>query len=252
MLRILTGIAVVLLLSGCEVDDQQAANGQRVAGGQQAAGSTELALDDTADSLLPIREDGRWGYIDRTGRLAIEPQYERAWRFSGGLALVRDGQDFGYIRPNGSFALEPRFDDAWHFSDGLAPVEVDGQWSYLDTTGAVVADTQMSLPAEVLVEERYNEDRFQLVQSEGRYGFRSEDGQRVIDPRFEQAWRFSDGLARAKLDGKWGYIDRQGEFAIEPAYDLAWDFRNGLAMVQVGDTVAYINRDGEMVWPNPR
>lgn len=246
MLRLFTGIVAVLLLSGCGAGDQQETSDQ------QEAGSSELGLTDDADSLLPVRENGQWGYIDRTGRLAIEPQYERAWRFSGGLALVRDGQDFGYIRPDGSFAIEPRFDDGWHFTDGLAPVEVDGQWSYLDTTGAVIADTQMSLPPEVLVEERYNDDRFQLVESEGRYGFRSEDGERVIDPRFEQAWRFSDGLARAKLDGKWGYIDREGEFAIEPAYDLAWDFRSGLAMVQVGDTIAYINRDGEMVWPNPR
>lgn len=238
--------AVLLLLSACDTDRSQPASPNDA--------SDDVAIaDGSTEPLLPIRENGQWGYIDRNGRITIEPQFDRAWRFAGGYALVQDGESFGYIRDDGTFAVEPRFDDAWHFTDGHAPVEVDGRWTYIDTSGTVLADTQMSLPAEVLVESRFDDDEaFELVRSGDRYGFRSEDGESVIDPRFEQAWRFSDGLARAKIDGKWGYIDRDGEFVIEPTFDQAWDFRGGLAMVEFGDTIGYINRRGERVWPNPR
>ena len=59
-------------------------------------------------------------------------------------------------------------------------------------------------------------------------------------------------MARARLDGHWGFIDQSGEFVIEPQFDHAWDFDNGLAMVQVGDTLGYIDRSGNFVWPNGR
>lgn len=240
MLRIISCLAILLTLSACESDvDTQSPTRQ-------------LSQTEASEDLFPVWEDGRWGYIDGAGEVAIEPRFDRAWRFSDGIALVKDGENYGYIRPDGNYVLEPRFSDAWHFANGLAPVELDGQWGFVDTSGAVVADTQFSVTNAAIVESRYEEDSFHLTRSEGRYGFSTADGERVIDPRFEQAWRFSDGLARVKSDGKWGYINQEGEFEIEPQFDLAWDFRQGLAMVQAGDTVGYIDREGRYVWPGAR
>lgn len=33
----------------------------------------------------------------------------------------------------------------------------------------------------------------------------------VIDPQFEDAWPFSEGLALVEVGGKWGYVDKRGE-----------------------------------------
>ncbi|GEM_PF-6310976 len=221
-----------------------------VVGGCQTDRGQESARSFVADEpLLPVRENDRWGFIDPAGNLVVAPRFDHAWRFSGGLALVQEGQAFGYVRPDGNYAIEPQFDDAWHFLNGRAPVEVNGRWTYIDSSGSVIADSQSTLPPEVVVEARYDDDAFELIRANGRYGFRSEDGEQVIDPRFEQAWRFSEDLARAKLDGKWGYIGRDGNFVIEPAYDQAWDFQNGIAMVEFGDTIGYIDRDGRRIWP---
>src|SRR5690606_15331447 len=41
-----------------------------------------------ADALFPVRQNGRWGYIDATGEIVIAPQFESARRFTDGLALV--------------------------------------------------------------------------------------------------------------------------------------------------------------------
>lgn len=224
-------IALALFLAACGANEQK----------------DRAPTESDAGNLYPIREDGRWGYIDRSGNLAIEPRFDRAWPFSGGVALVKEGGQFGYIRPDGGYAIEVRFDDAWHFTDGIAPVELDGKWGFVDTSGTVLPDTQIALSAESLVEATYDDDPFELVHAGGQYGY--EGGERSIAPRFEKAWRFSKGLARVKTNGKWGFINREGEFAIEPRFDLAWDFNRGLAMVQAGDTVGYINRDGQYVWP---
>lgn len=51
-------------------------------------------------------------------------------------------------------------------------------------------------------------------------------------------------------DGPWGYIDHTGEMVIEPQFDSAGDFSQGLAQVLLADgTRAYIDREGVVVWP---
>ncbi|MFB3897122.1 MAG: WG repeat-containing protein, partial [bacterium] len=36
--------------------------------------------------LYPIKKDGKWGYIDRTGKIVIQPQFLERSRFQEGLA----------------------------------------------------------------------------------------------------------------------------------------------------------------------
>lgn len=54
----------------------------------------------------------------------------------------------------------------------------------------------------------------------GKYGYINEWGEVVVQPVFDVAKRFSEGLARVKLNEKWGFIDQFGEIVIEPAHDL--------------------------------
>ena len=59
---------------------------------------------ESEDGYIAVEnEDGKWGFIDRTGKLVIDYQY----------------------------------DDAKSFSDGLAPVLADGYWEYISATGMI-------------------------------------------------------------------------------------------------------------------
>ena len=46
--------------------------------------------------------DGKWGYIDQTGEVVIEPVWDYAHSFSGGLAYVQLGDNAGYIDRTGT------------------------------------------------------------------------------------------------------------------------------------------------------
>jgi hypothetical protein len=48
-------------------------------------------------------------------------------------------------------------------------------------------------------------------------------------------------------DGKWGYMDAKGKVVIEPQYEAAYDFSEGLACVIANNWRGYINRTGAMV-----
>ena len=42
-----------------------------------------------SEGFAPVMQDGKWGFIDRSGRLVIAPQYDRVLPFAEGLAQVR-------------------------------------------------------------------------------------------------------------------------------------------------------------------
>lgn len=61
------------------------------------------------DGLAPVarttRGKGKWGYLDRQGRLAINCQFEEASRFRGALALVKRKERYHYINRSGEIVF---------------------------------------------------------------------------------------------------------------------------------------------------
>src|SRR2546422_10908637 len=69
--------------------------------------------------LFLISQYGRYGYIDKSGRIVIKPRFDEASYFSEGLAPVRVGKLWGFIDESGKMAIAPQFDSAFPFSEGL-------------------------------------------------------------------------------------------------------------------------------------
>jgi len=76
-------------------------------------------------------------------------------------------------------------------------------------------------------------------------------GKIVINPQFEQAHLFRNGLALVKTsgkDGKWGYIDKKGKLVIAPVYSKAQDFSDDVAWVQMEkQPPMLIDKKGKMI-----
>lgn len=73
---------------------------------------------------------GLWGFTDSKGEIMIEPRYQQAKSFSGGLAAVSNGEKWGFINEKGEIAIDFQFQSAGYFTNGGAcPVStVDGQF----------------------------------------------------------------------------------------------------------------------------
>lgn len=78
------------------------------------------------------------------------------------------------------------------------------------------------------------------VKKGGLYGYIDPDGEWVIEPQFEGARDFGDGLAPVVPEGeeKWGYVDRSGRLKISPRFPQAWPFSEGLAPVDTAGPAA--------------
>lgn len=188
---------------------------------------TPVASGKSGRLFAPVILRGKRGYIDRTGKLVVRPQYAQAWPLSDGLACVVDFRGcYRYLNPSGREVLHTDF--YWstresRFSEGRARMRVKRKWGYINKRGRL-----------------------------------------VIEPKYEDAADFSEGLAAVKLgdksgdEGKWGYIDRSGKVIVPPTYSRAAPFSDGLAAVTVlvrgggglkegGWTTGYIDRSGKTV-----
>ncbi len=208
--------------------------------------------------LYPVEVDGKWGFIDNTGTIKIAPAFETAYvDFSEGLAPVDPAGPpyrFGYIDTSGDMVIEPQFASAGQFSEGMAEVgdrdQGDGgKWGAIDTSGALVIPMQYDTPP-------IFSESLAAVWSADDWYFIDKMGTTVLGP-FESAGNFSEGLAYVDWGDGRGFIDKDGHRVIELPEGLTsedWPekgFSEGLAVVwsREGETVlcGYIDTSGAMV-----
>lgn len=84
----------------------------------------------------------------------------------------------------------------------------------------------------------------------GLYGFIDVTGQVIIEPKFQYAESFSEGVAVIAESGSkgtyYGYIDRKGDVVLPLQYEYARGFHEGLALVSSGGDLLVINKRGEV------
>lgn len=87
------------------------------------------------------------------------------------------------------------------------------------------------------------------VKGESKYGYVDKEGNYLINPQFDKATFFQNGLALVISDGLCGYIDTKGNYVIPPAYMDATTFAEGVAWTvkKDGPPVA-INKKGEALF----
>ncbi|MBI4429048.1 MAG: WG repeat-containing protein [Ignavibacteriales bacterium] len=85
------------------------------------------------------------------------------------------------------------------------------------------------------------------VRVDGKFGFIDMKGNRVIDCIYDHATRFSGGKAAVGFQGRSGYIDMAGKEAIPFQYDFAHPFSDGLARVRMNGKDGFIDAAGTFV-----
>ncbi|MDR1590156.1 MAG: WG repeat-containing protein [Oscillospiraceae bacterium] len=137
-------------------------------------------------------------------------------------------------------------------SGGRAAVLSDGLWFLVDSGGVLVSGDGYDAVKCDDSGAIYSGGRF-FAMSDGMYYMMDGDGRRVSDAGYEDCKPFVPGggkLAAVKSGGKWGFVDDAGAYVIEPVYEDARGFSNGLAAVRRGGAWGYIDVYGDMVIEN--
>ena len=167
--------------------------------------------------LLPIRENGKYGFMETTGRVVVKPQFDDASILYEGLAPVKKDGKWGYIDPTGKMVIEPRFEEnARCFKEGLARVLVKGKWGFIDKTGKWVVEPQYD-------DETPFEDGVAWVNSEGKWGLIDKTGKVIVEPEFDDYREFDDYVG---FDEKVAWVEKDEETV--PLFKRPAHRRNGM------------------------
>ncbi len=184
-----------------------------------------------SQELAKVREDGKFGYIDKKAEFVITPKYKKANNFADGVALVLDGKKWGYINPDGTWLLEPQFSKAKDFNSGVAMVLKDKKWIYIDKQGKELSYSN----AEKLYPFK---DGVAFVREGKMVGLMNAKGEIIVKPAYKIIKGFRNGYARfANLAGQWGIIDNKGNIVIKPEYTSIGNYVNGVARAEKGEEV---------------
>lgn len=201
-------------------------------------------------TLIPVKSDKQFQYIDKNGKIIINPQFSNATMFRDGIALVCTSGDipkWGYINEEGKFVINAIYKSATTFSEGLAWVVTEGSApSVINNKGEV----KFTLKEAESV-NNYSEGlaSFQKNSEDGpKYGFVNAEGKVIISTQFHEVGIFKEGLCPVKnKDDKWGFINKEGKIIINYQFDNAKDFSNGLAIVELSNKEGIINSEGKYI-----
>lgn len=163
---------------------------------------------------LALVRNAEWlgGYVNKSGEVVIAPELGSPGRadFNEGLAPAAAGTKFGFIDKLGRFAIQPQFDWVGPFSEGLAPVAYGGKKGYVDREGKFAIQASFA-EAQPFSEGLAAVSTCPAVNDCG-YGYIDKSGKLVIEERFNGAEPFRGGLAQVHTRDGFGYIDREGKF----------------------------------------
>ncbi len=62
------------------------------------------------EGLANFKLNDLWGFVDKQGKIVIEPKLEYASQFTNGLAYAEINGKAGFINKKGVFVIEPIFE----------------------------------------------------------------------------------------------------------------------------------------------
>lgn len=191
-----------------------------------------------SEGLAPVQleDDGKWGYLNKAGEVAIEFSYDYAQEFESKRASVDLGEFEFLINQQGQILDTVKFEYKKRKFPIIGSANV---WKLgkLNSRG----DTIMQMKYRSF---GYPQGELMWYFTGEKYGLADTTGTILIEPIYDKLTYFSDnGLALARRDGKYGFIERDGTVHIEFQYLNARGFKYGLAAVQVDGKWGFINEN---------
>jgi hypothetical protein len=201
-------------------------------------------------SLIPVENGDEYQYIDKEGKIVINPQFSSATVFRDGMALVKSTGDkatWGFINEEGKYVIQPSYKYATVFSEDLAwVVSENGAPTAINSKGEVKITLQDAETVKIFHEGLA---AFSVTQDDAvKWGFVDKEGKVAISPQFAATGNFSNGkCAVQNEEGKWGYIDSEGKIAIPYQFDGANKFLDGQAAVEFDGKTGAIDEAGKYI-----
>lgn len=202
-----------------------------------------------------------FGYADANLQFWIYPRFEVADMFEGDLARVRENGKWGVIDRNGEYVLASAYDEVLPIKSRQSVVFLEnGLWGLMDLDGNLMFEPRFPSPVSF-----YKSDLAPARDPSGSgfYGYVDKSGDFVIEPKFGYAGHFYGDYAKAGMDETlgaaayyeskmmYGFIDKNGNWTVPPKYKSVGHLHHGMFTASITSNLPMPVRtpDGEWIHP---
>lgn len=240
-------------------------------------------VDCIKQGLAVVKKNGKYGYVNKNGKLVVKPKYDRATNIfadyqwgavelnnktglidkRGGLIVpiiydefvevddktlsaIYNGK-YGIIDRNNNIIVPFEYEYATNFmQNGLALLKKNGKYGVMDKNNAIVIPFEYDTIYKISVEKWTHI----LVEKNKKYGVVDLKGNVIIPLDYDATTTgFMSGLLGVKKGNKWGFINKNNEVVLDFVYDgvFMWGFVNGVASVEQNNERFYIDINGNRI-----
>lgn len=212
-----------------------------------------LAFYMFGQKLIPFEKQGKFGFSDaKTGKLVVEPTYDKVGSYSEGMYAVKLGFVWGYVDDKAKMIVPAKYQEARDFAQGLACVRLCDdnktakgcKYGYIDKTGKTAILFEYD-------DARDFKEGLASVQAdkEGPWCYINDQSKCVIRPQFQIANSFQKGTAVVKVNGKFGTIDYMGKALVPAIYDNLTEVYPGIIQANKEAQFGLIRANGKELVP---
>jgi hypothetical protein len=176
----------------------------------------------------------KWTFIDKTGKNIFNKEFTDAHDFSEGFAAVTANGKSGWINKKGEFVFGNDFQDCKLFSEGFAAFKKGDSWGLINNKGKVVAQANYFDVGEM------HEHFATFSMGPKNVGFIDTAGKIVIQPQFESASNFKNGIAYVARNNAIGLMRKDGTFFCDAKFDSAPNFWGDFIYLQLSEHIEII------------
>lgn len=221
-------------------------------------------LDHIENELYKFKINDLYGLVNSKGNIILQNKYNGIGKFEDNLACVqvnvlsddryKQKKLYGYVDSLGNEILPPSYEFIGKRHYKYAVVMKNNLWGLFG-----VESHQLKIFPNVSFLGPCMENLCKInvggiydINSKkttgGLWGYISVDGEIVIEPTYEQAYGFSDGMAAVKLNGKWGFINSEGIIVVPCEYDeVEASFKDGKGKLVKDDEIYIFDKSGSQI-----
>ena len=219
------------------------------ANGNMLGTECDSILTGFSQGLCAIKLNGKWGYMDKTGKIVIEPIYDFARVFTqDGISRVRKGNENMFIDKTGKCitSVDKTLSGMVH---NRALVVLDGEKCLIDRNGCKICNIDCDKIYS------FEDDFMATIISNGKAQKIDTMGNVVLKTDYGYIGTFNENIALAEHKDRWGLIDINGNEVVKLEHSgfysndnndniyIFYDYNKSSQLV-----LSYYDKNGTLLW----
>lgn len=189
---------------------------------------------------MPFYEDyavvksnsGKFGFINRKGKLKVDTIYNRLSNYFDGYAIAMKNLTWGFLKKRKWIPL-PDYEEIKYGANNLFLAKKNGKWGIIDVKNKIV------IP--FVFDELSADHSFLYFKKQNKWGVMNYSFKTIIEPQYEQIQGYGYDLFTVKKNRKWGFVNINNEVIIPFIFDSA------LIFTPYGRSIVGVNAKYELI-----